>query len=69
MISQPLQNPGEHGIMHLKRQAAPGARQPGMVRHRITLAEAEELPQGQAVGAAPLQTALAVDPLEIADLE
>src|SRR4051812_30873621 len=34
---------------------------------RRTLAEAEELARRQAVGAAPLQAALAVDPFEVAD--
>src|SRR3954452_5191093 len=53
--------------MHLERQAGAGAAQPGVVGHRLPLAEAEELAQGQAVGAAPLQPALAVDPLEVAD--
>jgi hypothetical protein len=38
-----------------------------VIRHRLALAEPQELPQGQAVGAAPLQAALAVDALEVAD--
>jgi hypothetical protein len=38
-----------------------------MVRHRLPVAEPQELPQGQAVGAAPLQPALAIDALEVAD--
>jgi hypothetical protein len=37
-----------------------------VVGHCFTLAEAKELAQGQAVGTAPLQPALAVDPLEVA---
>jgi hypothetical protein len=38
-----------------------------MIRHRLDRAEPQELAQGQAVGAAPLQAALAVDALEVAD--
>src|SRR5215207_9740108 len=38
-----------------------------MVGHRLGGAEPEELAQGQAVRAAPLEPALAVDPLEVAD--
>jgi hypothetical protein len=38
-----------------------------MVGHRLGGAEPQELAQGQAVGAAPLQAALAVDPFEVAD--
>ena len=39
----------------------------GMVGHRLAQAQAQILTQRQAVGAAPLRTTLAVDPLEIAD--
>ena len=67
VLGQPLQHPGEDGLVHLQRQAAAGLAQPGVVRHRLGRAEAQELAQRQAVRAAPLQAALAVDPLEVAD--
>ncbi len=38
-----------------------------MVGHRLGGAEPQELTQGQAVGAAPFEPTLAVDPLEVAD--
>ena len=38
-----------------------------MVGDRLGRAQAQEFPQRQAVGAAPFQAALAVDPLEVAD--
>ena len=38
-----------------------------MVGHCFGRAQAQELAQGQAVGAAPLEAALAVDALEVAD--
>jgi hypothetical protein len=38
-----------------------------MVGHLLGGAQAQELAQGQAVRAAPLEPALAVDPLEVAD--
>jgi hypothetical protein len=66
-LGQPPQHPGECRVVHLERQPGAGAAQPGVVRHRLALAEAQELAQGQAVGAAPLQPALAVDALEVAD--
>ena len=53
--------------MHLERQPAASAAQPGVVGHRLPLAEPQELAQRQAVGAAPFQAALAVDALEVAD--
>src|SRR4051794_28401047 len=41
--------------------------EPGVVGHPLGGAEPQELAQGQAVGAAPLEAALAVDALEVAD--
>src|SRR3954454_5783450 len=38
-----------------------------MIRHRLPVTKPQELAQRQAVGAAPLQAALAVDALEVAD--
>ena len=67
VLGQSLQHPGEDLVVDLERQAGAGAAQPGVVRHRLPLAEPQELPQRQAVGAAPLQAALAVDAFEVAD--
>ena len=67
VLGQPLQHPGEDRLVHLERQARARPAQPGVVGHRLGGAEAEELAQRQAVGAAPFQPALAVDPLEVAD--
>src|SRR5215212_10645044 len=47
------------------RQAAPRLRQPGMVRNPVGHLQAEELPERKRIRAAPLDPALAVDPLEI----
>src|SRR3954469_22820521 len=38
-----------------------------MVGHRLSRSQPQELAQGQAVGAAPFQPTLAIDPLEVAD--
>ena len=67
VLGQPLQHPGEDRLVHLQRQPRAGLAQPGMVGHPLGRAQAQELAQRQAVGAAPLQAALAVDPLEVAD--
>jgi len=53
--------------MHLERQPRAAPAQPRMVGHSLAQLEPEELPQRQAVGAAPLEAALAVDTLEVAD--
>ena len=67
VLRQPLQHPGEDRLVHLQRQARARPAQPGVVGHRLGRAQAQELAQRQAVGAAPLQAALAVDPFEVAD--
>ena len=67
VLGEPLQHPGEHLLVHFQRQPRPGPAQPGMVRHPLVEPEAEEVPQREAVGAAPFQPALARDPLEVAD--
>jgi hypothetical protein len=59
-------HPGEHLLVRLERQAGAASAQPGMVGHPIAQPEPEKIPQRQAVGAAPLQAALAVDALEVA---
>ncbi len=66
-LGELLQHPGEHPLMHLERQPGAAPAQPGMVGHPIAQPEPEEVAQRQAVGAAPLQAALAVDALEVAD--
>src|SRR4051794_15710035 len=53
--------------MDFQGQAASGAAQPGMIRHSLALAEAQELAQRQAVRASPFQPTLAVDAFEVAD--
>jgi hypothetical protein len=50
-----------HLVMDFQRQAASSAAQPGMIRHSLALAKAQELAQRQAVRASPFQPALAVD--------
>jgi hypothetical protein len=57
----------EHGVVDLERQARAGARQRAVIGHRLARAELQELAQGQAVGAAPGDAALAVQALEVAD--
>ena len=54
-------------FVDLERQPRPGPAQPGVIRHALVEPEAEEVPQREAVGAAPLQPALAGDPFEVAD--
>jgi hypothetical protein len=66
-LGQAPQHPVEDRIVRLERQSRACAAQPGMVRHPLALAQAEELAQRQAVGAAPFQPALAVDAFEVAD--
>src|SRR5947209_15316434 len=67
LLGQTLKHPGEHLVVHFKRQAASGAAQPRVIRHSLALAEPQEFAQRQAVGAPPFQTTLAVDAFEIAD--
>ena len=67
MTDQTLQDPDENLGVDLQRQPAARPAQPRMVRHRFPAAEEQELPQRQAVGAAPLDAALTVDPFEVAD--
>ena len=64
-LSQAPQHPGEHGVMNLQWQPAAGLGQPGMIRHCLPHPKPQEFPQRQAVGAAPLEPALAVDALEV----
>ena len=67
VLGQALEHPGEDRLVHLERQPRAGLAQPGVVGHRLGGAQAQELAERQAVGAAPLQAALAVDALEVAD--
>jgi hypothetical protein len=67
VLGQPPQHPGEDRLVRLQRQPRAGLAQPRVVGHRLGGAEPQELAQRQAVRAAPLQAALAVDPLEVAD--
>ena len=55
VLGQPLQHPGEHLLVHFQRQPRPGPAQPGVIRHPLVEPEAEEVPQREAVGAAPFQ--------------
>ena len=66
VLGQAPQHPGEDRLVHLERQPRAGLAQPRVVGDRLGGAEPQELAQGQAVGAAPLEAALAVDPLEVA---
>src|SRR4051812_17959451 len=54
-------------LVHLERQPRAGLAEPRVVGHPLGGAEPQELAQGQAVGAAPLQAAFALDALEVAD--
>jgi len=65
MLRQVFQNPAEHRRVHLDRQACARPARPGMIRHPLRPPDPQELTQGQAVGAAPLDPALAGGPLEI----
>ena len=66
-LGKARQDPGEHLLVDLERQARAAPAEPGMVGHPVAHPEPEEVPQRQAVGAAPLQAALTVDALEVAD--
>ena len=67
VLGDQRQHPAEHLLVDLMRQPAPRLRQPGVVRHPVGRLQAQKLPQRQRVRAAPLDPALGVDPLEIAD--
>ena len=66
-LGKALQHPGEHPLVDLERQARAAPAQPGMVGCPLAQPEPEEIPQRQAVGAAPFQAALRCRCPEIAD--
>jgi hypothetical protein len=51
VFGQPLQQTQLNLVMDFQRQAASSAAQPGMIRHSLALAKAQEISQRQAVRA------------------
>ena len=60
------QNPAEHPVVDLMRQAAPGPRQPGMVGNTLRGLKTQKCAQRQRIRTTPLDPPFGIDPLEIA---
>jgi hypothetical protein len=67
VLGDERQDPAEHLLVDLLRQAAPRLRQPGVIRHPVRRLQTQKLPQRQRVRATPLDPAFGVDPLEVTD--
>ena len=66
LFSQYLKHPLEHRLMRLHIHQPPGSRDGRMIRHALIQRDPYERSNRQAIAGAPCDSALRIDPLEIA---